>query len=102
MQGVKAPKNKKAKAKQAPAAKGSTGKKKKVLKFHIECRHPVEDGIMVATDFVSQQIWPVKRDPVWRFLQKSNGPKFCFHFFILKFNYCYSGRADKAFKYDHY
>jgi len=59
VQGVKAPKNKKAvkgKAKQVPAAKGSaakgsTGKKKKVLKFHIECRHPVEDGIMVATDF---------------------------------------------------
>lgn len=30
------------------------GKKKRtVLTFHIECKHPVEDGIMNAADFVS-------------------------------------------------
>ncbi len=30
------------------------GKKKKIsVKYHIECKNPVEDGIMNVTDFVS-------------------------------------------------
>lgn len=28
-------------------------KKKQVLKFNIECKHPVEDSIMNVSDFVS-------------------------------------------------
>ncbi|NXW37766.1 RL22 protein, partial [Phaetusa simplex] len=33
-----------------PAAKGG-GKKKQVLKFTLDCTHPVEDGIMDAANF---------------------------------------------------
>jgi hypothetical protein len=43
-QAVKSPKK--------PSVKGSK-KKKQSLKFHIECKNPVEDGIMNAGDFVS-------------------------------------------------
>jgi hypothetical protein len=43
-QAVKSPKK--------PGVKGSK-KKKQSLKFHIECKNPVEDGIMNAGDFVS-------------------------------------------------
>ena len=32
---------------------GKKGKKKVQLKYHIDCRQPVEDGIMNAGDFVS-------------------------------------------------
>lgn len=35
-----------------PAAKGGK-KKKQVLKFTLDCTHPVEDGIMDAANFVS-------------------------------------------------
>lgn len=37
------------------STKGSKGgkKKKQVLKFTLDCTHPVEDGIMDAANFVS-------------------------------------------------
>ncbi|KAI8488526.1 PREDICTED: 60S ribosomal protein L22-like [Branchiostoma belcheri] len=41
-----------AKAKTVAAKAGSKGKKKKMLlKFTIDCTHPVEDGIMDASNF---------------------------------------------------
>ena len=40
--------------KRAPVAKAGKPKKKKVsLKFHLDCSHPVEDGIMDISNFVS-------------------------------------------------
>lgn len=44
------------KKKQIPKGvrKKAGGKKKKqILKFNIECKNPVEDGIMNVSDFVS-------------------------------------------------
>ena len=43
---VKGPKSKKT----------GKGKKKVVVKYHIDCRQPVEDSIMNASDFVSNFI----------------------------------------------
>lgn len=40
-----------------PAAKGGK-KKKQVLKFTLDCTHPVEDGIMDAANFVSARPKP--------------------------------------------
>lgn len=41
-------------AKKGKCLKGKGRKGKKLqLKFHIDCRQPVEDGIMNAADFVS-------------------------------------------------
>ena len=38
----------------AKSVKGKTIRKKKVhLKFNVECKHPVEDGILKIEDFVS-------------------------------------------------
>lgn len=37
--------------KQQPKAAGK--KKKQAVKLNIECKHPVEDGIMDVKDFVS-------------------------------------------------
>ena len=43
-------------AKSAPKGKKGVGKKKKqTLKFVIECKNPVEDGIMKTAPFVSVQ-----------------------------------------------
>lgn len=40
-------------ASKAPKKKGTQSKKKKELKIFIECKKPVEDGIMNAQDFLS-------------------------------------------------
>ena len=50
---VKKPKPKTASTKPKLARKPGAGKKKKqVLKFHIECKNPVEDGILKTQNFV--------------------------------------------------
>lgn len=37
---------------------GEGQKKKQVLKFTLDCTHPVEDGIMDAANFVSYPLMP--------------------------------------------
>jgi hypothetical protein len=51
-QKVKSPKAKKAGPKPKKSTKGGK-KKKQTLKFVIECKNPVEDGIMKTQAFVS-------------------------------------------------
>lgn len=55
-----APKKPVAKQSAKPGGKkpGSGSKKKKqTLKFHIECKNPVEDGIMNVGEFVSDRLF---------------------------------------------
>lgn len=50
----------KPKPKKTQVKKKSVGgkKKKQVLKFHIECKNPAEDGILKTQNFVSLNLCP--------------------------------------------
>jgi len=64
--------------KQNPGKGGKGKKKKQVLKFTLDCTHPVEDGIMDAANFVRP---PAERDR----LQSTRGRQNtrCFGLFML-------------------
>ena len=54
----KAPSANKAKPKKAAPkkVKRASGKKNKTVKYHIECKNPVEDGILKTANFVSSKV----------------------------------------------